>query len=144
LADLGAVTLVDYLTRREPAGSKPQLLMLDQFEEILTLDPYDQPAKEVFFVQVIQALRRDRRQTGSASDTRPRARWALFSMRDEHVAALSPYIRRVPTGFGETYRLDLLNVEAALQAIRRPADQKCVTFPGAAALKLVDYLRRVR
>ncbi len=139
LADL---SLADYLTKRAAAGAdkKPQLLIFDQFEEVLTLDSCDDAAKDEFFGQLADLLRRDRRAAGAAP-----ARWALFALRDEFVAALTPYLQRLPVNLSETYRLDLLGVEAAVAAIRQPAEQKGgVLFAEAAARKLVDNLRRIR
>ncbi len=62
-----------------------EVLIFDQFEEVLTVDPTDQEAKGQLFAQVGEALR-DRR------------RWALFAMREDHVAGLDPYLRRSPRG----------------------------------------------
>src|SRR5205823_3513253 len=58
-----------------PTG--PEILIFDQFEEILTADPTDLTAKAEFFRQVGAALRN-------------RQRWALFSMREDYVPALDP------------------------------------------------------
>jgi hypothetical protein len=142
LASLGApasptVSLADYLAGLHKGG-RPQLVIFDQFEEVLTLDPYDLDAKEAFFADLVAVLRRDRGAPGAAR------RWALFAMRDEFVAALSPYLKRLPTGLGEMYRLDLLGKVAALDAVRRPAVERGVQFDRAAADALVDNLRRVR
>lgn len=78
--------------------------MIDQFEEVLTLDPTDQAAKQEFFRQLGEALAEPRR-------------WALFSMREDFVAGLDPYVLPVPSRFNNRYRLDLLGQDAARQAI---------------------------
>ncbi len=109
---------------------RPQMLIFDQFEEILTLDPTDIEAKQEFFRQVGQALRN-------------RDRWALFSMREDYVAALDPYVSRIPTQFAATYRLDLLGAKAALQAAQLPARDAGVEFQDDVANTLVDDLRTV-
>lgn len=109
---------------------RPQMLIFDQFEEILTLDPTDIEAKQEFFRQVGQALRN-------------RDRWALFSMREDYVAALDPYLSRIPTQFAATYRLDLLGAKAALQAAQLPARDAGVEFHDDVANTLVDDLRTV-
>jgi hypothetical protein len=49
----------------------------------------------------------------------------------------------VPTRLSNTFRLDLLGVEAALQAIQLPAIGAGVKFLDPAARKLVDDLRQV-
>ena len=133
LDELAALTLGDYLDLREAATGGPDCIVLifDQFEEILTMDPTDRAAKAEFFEQVGEALR-DRR------------RWALFAMREEFVAGLDPYLRALPTRLHTTYRLELLGPRAAREAIQEPARQAGVEFADAAALKLVDDLRQVR
>ena len=111
------------------------VLIFDQFEEVLTVDPTDREAKLAFFEQIGAALR-------------DRNRWALFSMREEFVASLDPYLRPIPARFdkGRRYRLDLLGPDAAREAMQGPAaDQDPpVAFTDAAARKLADDLRRVQ
>lgn len=133
LGELTNLTLSDYLDRRYLAGDQGDSLVLivDQFEEILTVDPTNQAAKAEFFEQVGQALR-DRR------------RWALFAMREEFLAGLDPYLRPVPTRLNTTYRLELLGPEAALEAIQKPARRAGADFVAGAAQKLLDDLRTVR
>ena len=102
LAELAGMELADYLDRRQrvSGGSDTEVLIFDQFEEILTVDPTDRAAKEAFFAQVGAALRH-------------RQRWALFAMREEYPASLDPYLRPIPTRLSTTYRLELLGEEAA-------------------------------
>ena len=107
------------------------MLIFDQFEEILTVDPTDRAAKEAFFAQVGAALRH-------------RQRWALFAMREEYPTSLDPYLRPIPTRLSTTYRLELLGEGAAHIAVQRPARQAGVDFTDAAATKLINDLRRVR
>jgi WD40 repeat protein len=92
------------------------------------VDPLNRAAKEEFFAQLGLALR-------------PRGRWALFSMREDYVGALDPYLRPIPTRLGNTYRLDLLGVEGALLAIQQPALAAGVPLTDEAARRLVDDLR---
>ncbi|HEX3530230.1 MAG TPA: hypothetical protein VH988_24480 [Thermoanaerobaculia bacterium] len=133
LPELAALSLDAYLTRRageERFKGKPMALVFDQFEEILHLDPTDVGAKEEFFDQVGLALRN-------------RDRWALFSMREDYVGALEPYLRRLPTRLRTTFRLDLLGEAAARLAIVEPARRRGVAFDAEAATALVDDLRTV-
>ena len=126
--------LVTYLARRraaEAGAPTDRVLLFDQFEEILALDPTDHAAKVAFFAQVGEALR-------------DRHLWALFALREDHLAGLDPYLRPVPTRLRTTFRLDLLDEGAALQAMQRPARRAGVEFTDAAARRLVDDLRRVR
>ncbi len=133
LADVAGMDLPTYLDRRPRAkeGRTYDVLIFDQFEELLTLDPTDQPAKQAFMEQVGEVLR-------------DRHRWALFSMREEFIAGLEPYLRSIPTRLSTTFRLDLLTETAARAAMQSPASESGVTFSDAAARLLVDELRRTR
>ena len=134
--ELAGMDLLGYLERhrKSAAGSgldggyESEVLVFDQFEEILTIDPTDAAGKAAFFAQVGLALR-------------DRSRWALFAMREDYMAALNPYLRPVPTRLRSTYRLDLLSAAAARQAIQKPASSSGVVFMDEAATKLVDDLR---
>lgn len=130
LSDLSGLDLSTYLDRRPGAAEGSyEVLIFDQFEELLTLDPTDHDAKEAFMAQVGDALRN-------------RRRWALFAMREEFIAALEPFARLIPTRLSTTFRLDLLGEKAAQVALRAPAADSGVTFSDAAACELVDELRR--
>ncbi len=107
-----------------------EVLIFDQFEEILTTNPADLEGKEEFFAQLGELLR-------------DRNRWALFAIREDYMAALAPYTRLVPTRLRTTYRLDLLGTNAARQAIRTPAHTAGVVFEENAADRLVDDLRKI-
>jgi len=143
LDELASISVSDYLERfkvpllatdQHPDELPPtdaEVLVLDQFEEVLTTTPTDLEGKAAFFTQLGAALR-------------DRKRWALFAMREDYIAALEPYLRQVPTRLNNTFRLDLLGVEAALQAIQFPAMQANVAFTADAARKLVDDLRQVQ
>jgi hypothetical protein len=133
LADLARMTISDYLGRRwaSTAQTGGMVLIIDQFEEILTIDPTDAPAKREFFAQLGAAL------------VDPH-RWALCSMREEHVAGLDPYRNLIPTRFASTFRLELLNEQQARQAMQEASAQAGVVFTDGAARKLTDDLRRVR
>ncbi len=130
--ELAAMKLGEYLERREAAAADDEgtFLIFDQFEEILTIDPLNREAKMDFFNQVGEALR----------DLK---RWALFSMREDHVAALDPYLRPIPTRLKATFRLDLLNADGARLAVQRPARAQGVEFTEEATTKLVEDLSLV-
>ena len=127
LTELAGMRLIEYLGD----AKSNEVLIFDQFEEVLTVDPTDREAKEAFFAQVGEVLRE-------------RKRWALFAMREEYMPGLEPYVRPVPTRFGNTYRLDLLEEEAARDAIQLPSRDAGVDFTDDASKKLIDDLRRVR
>src|SRR5262249_50106008 len=71
-------------------------------------------------------------------------RWALFSLREDYVASLDPYLHLIPTRLETRFRMDLLGVEAARRAIRDSAKAEGVTFTDDATKALVDDLCRVR
>ena len=132
-SELAGLTLAEYVRRRTGTGGHPgsTVVIIDQFEEVITADPVDQPAKRTFFRQLGELLG-------------DRTIWALLSMREDFLAELDPYARLVPTRFTNRYRLDLLTEAEALDAVTYPARDAGVDFDSAAAGKLVDDLRRVR
>lgn len=103
------------------------VLIIDQFEEILTVDPTGAAERAAFFHALGGALEN-------------RRVWAILALREEHLGALTPYRQAIPTHLRTTYRLDLLSVEAAGEAILRPAREAGVPFTGAAAEKLIREL----
>ncbi len=136
LPELAGMSLADYLARLPAIADSDwhgDVLIFDQFEEVLTVDPTDRSAKLAFFEQVGQALR-------------DRNRWALFSMREEFIAGLDPYLRPIPARFdkGKRYRLELLGPDFARQAMQAPAAAVGVTFTDEAAAQLTDDLAAVR
>lgn len=130
LPALAGMALADYLDRRRGDGDS-EVLILDQFEELLTIDPAGRPAKIAFLRQLGAALRR--------SD-----RYAVLALREDWLAALHAYRDLLPTRLRASYRLDLLGPTAALAAIQGPAAALDVRFSDAAARKLVDDLRQIR
>ena len=154
LARLADKSLDDYVYRRKAspdrvAGGdgrparprKPQLLIFDQFEEILTLNPADRAEKGRFFEAVGRSLWHDPRPPGSDEVSEPaQPLWALFAIRDDHVGELRPYVPSIPTRFATTFRLELLDAGRAEEAIRKPAASKGVTFEESAAKQLVVNL----
>jgi WD40 repeat protein len=108
----------------------PEVLIFDQFEEILSADYTDRDTKIAFFQELKDILR-------------SRERWALFCMREDFVPSLDPYLRFIPTRFKNTYRLDLLGESAAGQAIQLPARDAGVEFDDAVIKRLLSDLRQV-
>lgn len=110
-AQLAGLNFADYLKgrprRRGQAGSSV-VLIFDQFEELLTTAPRAVAEKEAFFTAVGRAL--------EAGD-----HWALFIVREDYLGAFAPYRDRVPTHLSNTFRLDLLGLEGAKEAIEQPA-----------------------
>ena len=143
---LAGLTINEYLTQRlrtasasdsasdseeQEAIEAKSFFIFDQFEEILTVDPNDYEGKQEFFAQLGEALEEPRR-------------WALFAVREDYVAALDPYLRFLPTRLANRYRLDLLDCESALEAIRKPAELMKVFYDDDASEHLINELRSVR
>ncbi|NCP86288.1 hypothetical protein GW781_06205 [bacterium] len=138
--DLATLTLQQYLLRyRERAkalspgydDSRAVALLIDQGEEIITVDPANREAKQGFFNQLGQVLRD------------PNI-WCLFALREDYVARLDSYIKPVPTGFSTRYRLRLLQATMALACVQKPAAEQNVEFVNEAAQKLIDDLRQIQ
>ncbi len=138
LETLARAPLKDYLNTLEQKlcnGEPSQffdVLLIDQFEEILTQDVQSQQAaqwRRQFFAELGDALKNPRR-------------FALFSMREDFIAGLDPFVNSIPTRFANTYRLDLLSQEKATKAIAEPASAVGVTFERDALDHLVRDLSR--
>lgn len=148
LKKLAGLSLVKYLELRSPpqtpsspapagAPTKIQkapwrlLLVLDQFEELITLNPGDDKARKEFFAWMMPALQDPRF-------------WFLFSMRDDFVGGLEPYLDYIPNRLRTRYRLEFLSPENAFQAVTKPTVEiGGVIFQKKAARKLVDNLRTI-
>lgn len=135
LVTLAKLSLRAYLRRRErnlkAAGQanldRPEVLIFDQFEEVISLDENDRPAKRQFFAELGAVLH------GSGY-------LALFAMREDYVAGLEAYLDPLPERLGARFRIDLLGREAATLAIQEPARQRAVTISSKVARMLVDDL----
>jgi hypothetical protein len=132
-SELADVALDDYLQRLADEGDSDldPCLIFDQFEELFILDPTDLIVKRAFLVELGAALRDP-------------GRWALFSMREDFIAQLDPYLTLIPNRFSTRYRLGLLDPGAAQMAAQRTAADAGVDFVDDAAGLLIDDLRRVR
>jgi WD40 repeat protein len=140
LNELASLKLKEYLVRyRERAkdldpsydDTRAIVLIIDQGEEVITIDPTLRDIKQNFFVQLGEVLR-------------DRNFWCLYSLREDYLPRLDSYIRPIPTGFAMRYRLRLLQAEAALPAIQKPAETQGVAFTDEAARKLTDDLRMMQ
>ena len=109
----------------------PQVIIFDQFEELLTLDATDVDAKREFC-----------RQAGIVLQNR--MRWAIVAMREEFIGALDPFLDYFPTRLASRSRLELLSPDAAQASIAGPAESAGVKFSPEAVERLVSDLRKVR
>jgi len=131
--ELESLTFPQLLEVYEQQQTTPgiRVLIFDQFEEVLTLNPADWDNQTVFFQEV-----------GAALASRPI--WALFSMREEYIGGLKRFIRYFPGQLETTYRLDFLTVNDAKNALQEPADDRGVTFTDEAAERLLRRLTAVK
>jgi tetratricopeptide (TPR) repeat protein len=108
---ISSLTLSEYVAGRPQRASAPKnvVLIFDQFEEVLTVDPLALDAKREFFAQLGALLQ----------DTRL---WAIFVLREDYLAPLDPYAERLPTHLKNRFRLDLLSRAEAEEAIRKPVE----------------------
>jgi WD40 repeat protein len=116
----------------ETGELRPPLLIIDQFEEILTTHRDRWQDARGFFEQLAQAL----------NDT-PKL-GVVLAMREDHVAGLDPYAPLLPRRLKARFRMEQLKVAGALEAVKKPAQHAGHPFADGVAEKLVDDLRRVR
>ncbi|HEX4065467.1 MAG TPA: hypothetical protein VHZ09_05545 [Acidobacteriaceae bacterium] len=128
-ANLSAMSLSEYVASRPRRRSAPAniVLLFDQFEEILTVDPAAFDARGEFFAQLGAMLQN------------PRI-WALFALREDYLAQLDPYAAALPTHLRNRFRLDLLQRDAAEETIRRSVEAFGRSFAPEALRQLVADL----
>jgi WD40 repeat protein len=119
------------LASEGPVDAEAEVLVLDQFEEIFTLDPRGREAT-LEFVRELGAALKDR------------GRLALLCMRESDVAKLDDYLHLFPTGLVNRYRLGLLDYASALEAIVKPAADVQVAYESGAADTLLQRLWDLR
>ncbi|MEV8095166.1 hypothetical protein [Kitasatospora sp. NPDC085879] len=107
------------------------VLMVDQFEEILTLDPTDWHQKEEFFEELGAVLAKGEL-------------WALLAIREDYMGGLERYRKLLPGHLRARYRLDFLTHDEAKLAIQQPAEDRDVQFRDAAAQALIDQLAKTK
>ncbi|MDX2000599.1 MAG: hypothetical protein SF066_23000 [Thermoanaerobaculia bacterium] len=117
---------------RAQPGIESVLLVLDQFEEIFTLEPHAEAARRKFFETLGQTLREELELT------------LLLGLREDYLAHLDPYLDLFPDRLRGHFRLELLSAEAAFEAVTRPALGAGVPFSSAAARELVADLGQSR
>lgn len=110
----------------------PRALIIDQFEELLTTHPDQWAKREAFFRAVRQAL-----------DDDPFL-WLVLALREDYVAALSPFAHLLPGGLRARYYMQRMEESAAFEAIAEPARLGGRPFAPGVVQVLVDNLRQVR
>lgn len=137
-ADRLTLRLPDYLETQEypeisDANPPRRVLIFDQFEEIFTSYPDRWQDREAFFDEIGEALDED-------SCLR-----VVFAMREEYIASLDPYARRLPDRMRTRFRLEPLRRAQALRAVVGPLEAAPVkrSFAPKVAETLVDNLLHV-
>jgi hypothetical protein len=128
------MTLAEYLAHahrvplQDDRFNDPMVLVLDQFEEVFTLDPTDAEGRLQFFSDL-----------GDLLDDEPI--WTLLAMREDLLGELEAFSQLVPGGLANRYRLGLLERPAAREAIMKPTErQHDVIFTREAADRILDNL----
>jgi len=127
---LASLTLTQYAAQRRK-DSNPYLIIIDQFEEVLTSDPLNHKAIKEFFEQLGMLL-----QDASC--------FALFLMREDYLAALDPYRGRVPTQISNRFRLELLSLPSAKLVISGLTEKTAHPIDPLAVDKLAEELANVQ
>ncbi len=131
-AELAEMSLAEVVEAAMPwSAANTPVLILDQFEEILILDPTDWDGQGVFFTELGEVLR--------DNDI-----WVLFAMREDYMGGLSRYLHHIPGYLQTTFRLDFLDTESAKVAVIEPAGKHGVEVTDEAATELVRQLRTIR
>ena len=119
-----------------PIGAEEQgrdyVLIVDQFEELITTHPARWRERESFFQQVDAAM---------AADSHL---WVVMVLREDYLAALDPYAHLVTDKLRARFYMQRMGVEAALDAIQEPAQKYGRPFAPGVASALVDNLRRIK
>lgn len=114
------------------AAARRYALIVDQFEEIITAHPARWREREGFFRQLDEALQAD-----------PNL-WGVLTLREDYVAALDPYASLLADRLRARFYMERMGLDAALDAILKPAARSGRPFAPGVAEKLADDLRQVR
>lgn len=120
--------LKDYFNGR--GERRTRVMILDQFEEIMTVHPSRPREREEFFQQVREALESVPLLT------------VVFSLREDYIAGLDRYAPLLPDRLRDRFRMERLGVAAAVEAVRGPAEAFGRPFADGAAEQLVFNLRQ--
>jgi hypothetical protein len=110
----------------------PHVLIIDQFEDVITTHRDRWKEREGFFEQLGRAMVAD-----------PRL-WVVLALREDSVAALDPYGHLVPGRMRSRFYMQRLEKGAALDAVRRPAELAGRPFEPGVAERLVNDLCQIR
>ncbi|MEZ4860733.1 MAG: hypothetical protein R3C14_05475 [Caldilineaceae bacterium] len=108
------------------------VLIIDQFEEIITTHSARWPNRADFFRQLEAAMVADP------------SLWVVLTLREDFVAALDPYAPLLSDKLRARYYMQRMGIDAARAAISRPAAARGRPFADDAAELLLHNLRQVR
>ncbi|WP_294734729.1 WD40 repeat domain-containing protein [uncultured Pseudomonas sp.] len=124
-------TLESYVERLpipEGESGKRLLLVFDQFEEVFTCGASEEQRLDLF-KQLGALLSLERSPSDPLSSMPKRSVWVVISMREEYFSWLDPFRDLIPTRLNHTFRLPMLGIEQAIEAVRQPAMAEGVEFP---------------
>ncbi|MCP4699225.1 MAG: hypothetical protein GY862_20605 [Gammaproteobacteria bacterium] len=124
--DTGAET--EKNTEDEPV----HVLIIDQFEEIISACPERWEDRKGFFRQLQQAMQDDP------------LLWVVLTLREDYVAALDPYAPLLASRMHARFYMQRMGYKAALEAIQKPAAKYGRPFVPGVAEQLLDNLRQIR
>lgn len=110
----------------------PHVLIIDQFEEIITTHSARWPEREDFFRQLDRAMTDDS------------LLWVVLTFREDYLAAIEPYASLLTDKMRARFYMPRMAYESALEAVKKPADQAGRPFAAGVAESLVDNLRQLR
>ena len=110
----------------------PHVLIIDQFEEIITTHPERWQEREGFFQQLAQAMSDDP------------LLWVVLSLREDYVAPLDPYKHLLLNHLRARFYMQRMSYEAALEAVKKPAERFGRPFVSGVAESMVNNLCQIR
>lgn len=108
------------------------VLLIDQFEEVVTNHPDRWQERAGFFQQLNEAMTRDSRLS------------VLLCFREDYLAAMDPFAPLMADRMRTQYYMQRLAREAALEAVSKPAAAFGRPFAPGCAERLTDHLREIR
>ena len=134
---LGKETLAVYLNERahmlDDLGQPlARVIIFDQFEELFIQYPEFWKEREEFFKQIQEALDQDHLLR------------IVFSLREDYLGVMEPYIALLRSKLQARCRLEGMNREVALAAVKYPLQVAGIVFEEGVAEMIVDNLLKVR
>lgn len=141
MADLSSEDGIHYTYRPGSAEAEEEeadedfpmhVLLIDQFEEVVTNHPERWQERAAFFQQLNEAMARDTRLS------------VLLCFREDYLAAMDPFAPLMAGRMRTQYYMQRLSREAALEAVSKPAAAFGRPFAPGCAERLTDQLREIR